>query len=128
MASSLKHEEIDAFRSVLLKLRARFRGDVAQMTDEALKRNQPDASGNLSNVPMHLADVGTDNFDQEFTLSLIENEQETLVEIEQALVRIEQGTFGRCEECEGAIGKSRLEALPYTPLCIGCARKMESRA
>src|SRR5437764_9824509 len=99
MASVLKNDELESFRQSLLSLRARLRGDLDQMTDEALKRNQPDSSGNLSNVPLHMADVGTENYDQEFTLSLIENEQETLDQIQDALVRLEAGHFGRCEEC-----------------------------
>src|SRR5580658_10901156 len=72
-------------RDSLLNLQARLRGDLDQMTDEALRRGQPDSSGNLSNVPLHMADVGTENYDQEFTLSLIENEQDTLGQIHDAL-------------------------------------------
>src|SRR6059058_306371 len=128
MASVLKSEELEAFRSALLLLRSRLRGDLDQMTDEALRRTQPDSSGNLSNVPLHMADVGTENYDQEFTLGLIENEQETLDQINEALHRIEVGTFGRCQECGAPIAKPRLQALPYTPHCIECARKLESRA
>lgn len=127
MASVLKSEELQAYRQALLNLRARLRGDLDQMTDEALKRNQPDSSGNLSNVPLHMADVGTENYDQEFTLSLIENEQETLEQIQDALSRIEAGTYGRCQECGGPIAKPRLQALPYTRHCIECARKVENR-
>jgi DnaK suppressor protein len=127
MASVLKSEELDAFREMLLGLRDRLRGDLDQMTDEALKRNQPDSSGNLSNVPLHMADVGTENYDQEFTLGLIENEQETLDQIQEALSRIEAATYGRCLECSGPIGKARLQVLPYTRYCIECARKLESR-
>jgi DnaK suppressor protein len=127
MASVLKSEELVSFREMLLGLRDRLRGDLNQMTDEALKRNQPDSSGNLSNVPLHMADVGTENYDQEFTLSLIENEQETLDQIQDALSRIEAGTFGRCQECGGPVGKARLQVLPYTRYCIECARKLESR-
>ena len=127
MASAMKPEELELFRQTLLNLRARLRGDLDQMTDEALKRNQPDSSGNLSNLPLHMADVGTENYDQEFTLGLIENEQETLEQINDALVRITQGTFGRCEDCNAPIAKPRLQALPYTRFCIECARRLESR-
>ena len=127
MASALKTEELEGFRRTLLALRARLRGDLVQMTDEALKRNQPEGSGNLSNMPLHMADVGTENYDQEFTLGLIENEQETLDQIQEALGRLDAGRYGRCEECDGAIAKPRLQALPYTRLCIECARKSESR-
>src|SRR5438132_2479689 len=111
MASVLKNEELEAFRKALLGLRSRLRGDLDQMTDEALRRHQPDSSGNLSNVPLHMADVGTENYDQEFTLSLIENEQGTLDQIHDALARIEAGTYGRCEECGEPIAKPRLQAL-----------------
>jgi RNA polymerase-binding transcription factor DksA len=97
------------------------------MTDEALRRDQPDASGNLSNVPLHMADIGTENYDQEFTLELIENEQDTLGEVHEALGRIDAGTFGRCEECGEPIARPRLQALPYTRHCIQCARALEDR-
>src|SRR5438445_5973887 len=109
MASVLKSEELEAFRTVLLGLRSRLRGDLDQMTDEALRRDQPDSSGNLSNVPLHMADVGTENYDQEFTLGLIENEQGTMEQINEALGRINQGKFGRCVECNEPISKPRLQ-------------------
>src|SRR4051812_15785732 len=126
MASAMKPEELELFRQTLLNLRARLRGDLDQMTDEALKRNQPDSSGNLSNMPLHMADVGTENYDQEFDLGLIENQQGTLDLIHDALDRVNGGTFGQCLECHQPIAKPRLQALPYTPYCIECARKMES--
>ena len=127
MASVLKSEELESFRRSLMGLRARLRGDLDQMTDEALRRDQPDASGNLSNVPLHMADVGTENYDQEFTLGLIDNEQGTLELVCEALERIDAGTFGRCQECGQAIAKPRLQALPYTRHCIQCARDLENR-
>ena len=127
MASSMKADDLDFFRQALLGLRARLRGDLEQLTDEALGRGQPESSGNLSNAPLHMADVGTENYDQEFTLSLIENDQGTLDQVHEALGRIDAGTFGRCEECGEPIARPRLQALPYTRHCIGCAREMESR-
>jgi RNA polymerase-binding transcription factor DksA len=127
MGSVLKSDEVQTFRRTLETLRARLRGDLDQMTDEALRRDQPQSSGNLSNVPLHMADVGTENYDQEFTLGLIENERVTLEEIQDALGRIDSGTFGRCLECNTPISKPRLQALPYTRHCINCARAMESR-
>jgi DnaK suppressor protein len=125
MPTALKKDELESYRNTLLSLRARLRGDLDQMTDEALRRTQPESSGNLSNVPLHMADVGTENYDQEFTLGLIENEQSTLEQVQTALGRINQGTYGRCEECGELIAKPRLQALPYTPHCIECARKLE---
>ena len=127
MATALKPEDLKSFRASLIGLRARLQGDLSQLTDEALGGGQSDNSGNLSHVPLHLADAGTDNFEQEFDLSLIENEQETLHQVEEALGRIDSGTYGQCEECAGMVAKPRLQALPYTRLCIDCARAMESR-
>ncbi len=126
MAASLKSEELDSYRDVLRDLRSRLRGDLNQMTDEALRRNVAEGSGNLSNVPLHMADVGTENYDQEFTLGLIENEQGTLDLINEALARIEQGKYGVCVECREPIAKQRLAALPYARHCIQCARKLEN--
>jgi len=121
----MKKAESDQFRSVLMALRSRLRNDVSHMTDEALKTSPQETSGNLSNMPIHMADIGTENFDQEFTLTLIENEAVTLTQIEAALDRIKAGTFGRCEECGVEIPKTRLRALPYTRVCVECARKLE---
>jgi RNA polymerase-binding transcription factor DksA len=127
MASVLKNDELEAFRKTLQGLRSRLRGDLDQMTDEALRRDQPDSSGNLSNVPLHMADIGTENYDQEFTLGLIENEQGTLELVNEALDRLDRGKYGRCVECGELISKPRLQALPYTRHCIQCARDLESR-
>jgi RNA polymerase-binding transcription factor DksA len=95
------------------------------MTDEALGRDNNGGTGNLSNVPLHMADLGTDNYDQEFTLGLIENEQSTLELVNEALGRMEKGTYGLCAECSEAIAKPRLQAIPYAKHCIRCARKLE---
>jgi DnaK suppressor protein len=127
MATGLKPDELDGFRNVLLTLRARLRGDLDQMTDEALRR-KPESSGNLSNVPLHMADVGTENYDQEFTLGLIENEQGTLELVQAALNRLDAGTYGKCLECGEPIGRQRLQYLPYVKCCIQCARKQETGA
>lgn len=126
MAGVMKQDEFEFFRLTLASLRARLRGDLDQMTDEALRRNLINGSGNLSNVPLHMADVGTENYDQEFTLELIENEQGTLELVNEALLRLEQGTFGLCGECGEPISKPRLQAIPYTRHCIACARIVEN--
>lgn len=124
----MKKADLESFKAQLLCLQARCNGDVSQLTDEALRKNRQDASGDLSVVPIHMADVGSDNFEQEFTLSLLENEEGVLDLIDGALARIEAQTFGRCEECQADIPSERLKALPYTPYCVACARKLEKRS
>src|SRR5438552_15410002 len=120
--------EMEAYRDNLLTLRDRHNGDASHLADEALRRTGGGAAGNLSNMPIHMADLGTDNFEQEFTLSLMQNEEQLLGEIGAALERIKQGSFGQCEECQGAIPKARLQAVPYARHCVECARKLETRA
>jgi RNA polymerase-binding transcription factor DksA len=117
--------KLNSYRQHLLALRTRLTGDVSHLADEALRKNQKDASGNLSSMPIHMADIGTDNYEQEFTLSLMANVGQSLEEIAAALERLDNGSFGRCEECGDDIPKARLEALPYASYCVGCARKME---
>jgi RNA polymerase-binding transcription factor DksA len=125
MSGAFKTEELGEFRETLHGLRARLRGDLSQMTDEALRRDNNGGTGNLSNVPLHMADLGTDNYDQEFTLGLIENEQSTLELVNEALRRMDKGTYGLCGECSEPISKPRLQAIPYATHCIRCARKLE---
>jgi RNA polymerase-binding transcription factor DksA len=120
--------DVEAYRQHLLALLNRLNGDISHLADEALRKNQREASGNLSSMPIHMADIGTDNFEQEFTLNLLQNEEQVLTEIAAALERINQGTFGRCEECTNVIPKARLGALPYTRYCVDCARKLEEHA
>lgn len=117
--------ERDAFQQQLLRLRDRLKGDVSHLTSEAL--GAPGAGGNLSQMPIHMADLGSDAFEQENTLNLLATEQQTLEEIGDALDRVAQGTFGACEECGEAIPKARLKELPWTRYCVACARKVERR-
>ena len=121
----MKKAEMKSFREQLLALRVRLRGDVSQMADATLKKNRSEANGDLSSMPIHMADIGSDNFEQEFTLSLMESEGGTLEHIETSLERIEDGTYGQCEECGLRIPKTRLKAIPYATMCVKCASESE---
>lgn len=124
---TMNKSESKVYKQLLLALRGRLRGDVNAMADAALNKTRSEASGDLSSMPIHMADVGTDNFEQEFTLSLMESEEETLGQIEAALERIEDSTYGICTECQGKIPKARLQALPYTAHCVKCAQRVQSQ-
>ena len=123
----MKNAEVQAYKDQLLVLRARLRGDVNHMANAALKKSRSEANGDLSSMPIHMADIGSDNYEQEFTLSLMENEGHALEKIEASLERIEEGTYGLCEECGVKIPKSRLNAIPYATLCVRCAEQQERR-
>ncbi len=122
-----RKSDAHSFKELLIEMRARLRGDLSAMADSTLKRTRSESSGDLSSMPIHMADIGSDNFDQEFTLSLMENDEGTLEQIEDALERIESGTYGACVECGGRIPKARLNAIPYTPHCIKCASELQQR-
>ena len=117
--------ELAAYQQTLQDLRKRHNDDITHLTEEALRTGGGEASGNLSNTPLHMADLGTDNFEQEFTLGLLQKEEQLASEIEAALGRIQQGTFGKCEDCGQPIDKARLGAVPYARCCIDCARERE---
>ena len=123
----MKKAELKFYKQQLVLLRARLRGDVTGMAEAALSKTRSEASGDLSSMPIHMADVGSDNYEQEFTLSLLQSEEEVLEQIEAALERIEDGVYGSCVECDGRISKTRLNAIPYTPFCIRCANRFERR-
>ncbi|MFP6618215.1 MAG: TraR/DksA family transcriptional regulator [Pirellulaceae bacterium] len=124
--SHFKKPETRVYKEQLLFLRARLRGDVNTLADAALKKKRSEAGGDLSSMPIHMADVGSDNFEQEFTLGLMETGEETLEQIEDALERIEDGVYGICVECTGKIPKTRLNAIPHTPHCVKCASQLQS--
>jgi RNA polymerase-binding protein DksA len=105
----------------LLALRARLQGDMTQMEDNALNKNH----NKTTTMPNHMAELGSGNFDQDLTLSMLGNEQNALDQIEAAVERIEDGSYGRCEECGGKIPKPRLKAIPYAALCVRCASRGE---
>ena len=126
MKATMKVAEMKPFKLALEAMRARLRGDVSTMADAALRKTRSEANGDLSSMPIHMADIGTDAYEQEFTLSLVANEEGTLELVELALERIKLRKFGLCEECGGVIAKKRLEAIPFAPMCIRCAEKMEN--
>jgi DnaK suppressor protein len=115
-------------RQQLLALKKRLGDDLTELEEEALRGVGGEASGGLSDVPIHPADLGTENHEEEVSLGLLENEDQILAEVNDALERIEQGTFGRCENCGQEISRERLKALPYARYCVRCAQRLEGEA
>jgi RNA polymerase-binding protein DksA len=117
--------ELDHFRRRLLALKRRIGGSLSELEEEALRPVGGESAGNLSDVPVHPADLGTENFEEELDLALMENQEQLLVDINDALARIENGTYGRCENCHRKISRERLEAVPYARYCLRCAKRLE---
>jgi len=120
-AKRLTDEEIQKFKALLLAKRSEILGDVSTIEKETLQKTRSD----LSNMPIHMADVGSDNFEQEFTLELLDSERKVLAEINDALKRIEEGTYGICEGTGKPIERSRLEAIPWARYSIEYADQIE---
>ncbi|MCE5328501.1 MAG: TraR/DksA family transcriptional regulator [Planctomycetaceae bacterium] len=119
----LSKSELAEVRQLLLQKRQALLGDLSGMEATAMRSRQ--GHGDLSHMPTHLADLGSDNYEQEFTLGLLESERSLLVEIDQALERIERGTYGVCLGTGEPIGKSRLMARPWAKYTIEYARLIE---
>jgi len=122
---SLTKDDIEILEQTLLEKRREILRNVTEFEDEALKKSRLDASGDLSSMPIHMADLGTDNYEQEFALDLMGSERKLLNEIDDALQRIEKGTYGVCEGTGKPICKARLKAQPWARYSVEYARKLE---
>jgi DnaK suppressor protein len=121
----LTDADVERLERVLLAKRMEILANVGEIEDEALHLRRSEASGDLSYVPIHMADVGTDSYNQDFALSLVDGERDLLREVDAALNRMEEGTYGFCEATGKPIGKARLEAIPWTRYCLEYARQLE---
>lgn len=122
---SLTSTDLKHFKQILLEKRREILNNVNEIEGEALKKSRMDASGDLSSMPIHMADIGTDNYEQEFVLGLMDSERKLLREIDEALGRIDKKTFGVCEGTGKPIPKARLEAQPWARYCVEYARMLE---
>ncbi len=122
----LSAAEVEVFKDMLLEKRRELIGDVNTIENEALKKSRLDASGDLSSMPIHMADIGSDNFEQEFMLGLMDGERRMLGEISEALKRIADGSYGICQGTGDVIARPRLRAKPWARYCIEYATMVEN--
>jgi RNA polymerase-binding transcription factor DksA len=115
-----------SFEKQLLDIKIVLRHGMGRLEDSSLKKSGRDGSGNLSNLPLHLADVGSDTFEQDFSLGLLEGGDIEAKEIDEALERITNKTFGICEECSKPIAENRLKVIPYARFCVKCQEASEN--
>lgn len=121
----MKKKEREEFKQLLEKEKENLLSKIEHLENNSLNKSQRELSGDLSGYSFHMADVGTDSFNREFSLGLVNSEQKLLYEVNESLHRLEKGKFGRCEQCEKLIGRKRLQAIPYARLCIKCEEKKE---
>ncbi len=119
--TKLAKKQLDEYRTLLLRKRSELLGDLNSMEQQALQST----GGTLSHMPIHMADIGTDTYDQDFILGLAETERRGLREIDEALQRIEARTYGICQMTGKPIPRARLNAKPWAKYTIEAARQIE---
>jgi RNA polymerase-binding protein DksA len=120
----MRAAELESYKSILIELRGRILGEVQRIEQAIIETVH--APGDISSLPTHNADFDTEGVDVE--IALAHNEDTILGQIDAALHKIEDGTFGKCDSCGKDIARDRLKALPYAPMCIECARREEEQA
>ena len=120
-------KELAEFKKIILKRKDEILDEIKHISEDTLKKSQKEASGDISGYTYHMADVATDNYDREFSLGLASNGRRIFYELDDALKKIEDSTFGICEDCKSLIAKNRLKAVPYARLCVKCQEKREKR-
>lgn len=120
----LKPHELEEFREILLKKRAEILGDMTGLQSEARVSTESESSSS-SSMPIHMADLGSDTWEQELALSFLENNRTLIREIDDALIRIRDQTYGICLGMNKPITKARLRAKPWAKYCIEYARRLE---
>ena len=118
-------KELAKFKELLLKNKEKLLRQIQSVEKDVLGGSQRDASGDLSGYTLHMADVATDSYDREFSLSMATNEQKQIYEIDEALKRIEVGEYGTCMQCSKQIPKRRLKVVPHAKCCIECQSSQE---
>lgn len=125
-AMSINSKHLGKYEDSLRNLLDRLRGDTQALEEQTRVSTGGGEGGNLSSVPMHLGDLGTEAYLQELNSTLLENESQLRDEVLAALDRMERGEYGKCESCGRKIKEPRLEVLPYTRYCTTCAERLES--
>jgi DnaK suppressor protein len=118
-------EKYRRYYRLLIDLRHHVLESLGQHSEETLKRSAKEDAGDLSGYGQHMADAGTDTFDRDFALSLVSNEQEALSEVEAAIKRVRDGTYGICELTGKPISKDRLLVIPFTRYSAEAQKELE---
>jgi RNA polymerase-binding transcription factor DksA len=118
-------EKFKRYYKLLVDLRMSLTEGLERHSEETLKRSAKDDAGDLSAYGQHMADAGTDTFDRDFALSMVASEQEALSEIDAAIKRIRDGTYGVCEITQKPIAKERLLAVPFTRYSAEAQKDLE---
>lgn len=123
---ALSKDQTKQLRQLLITERAKLAGEIKSIAHDAATSPR-DASGDLSAYTVHMADMAADTYERELSMNIVSSEQEILYQIDDALKRLDDGSFGVCQQCTQPITMSRLKAVPYASLCINCQRVKEQK-
>src|SRR3989338_8191897 len=123
---ALNAQQLKQFRQLLITERERCTKEIRSIVEET-KKSPREASGDLSGYTIHMADMAADTYERELSMNLVSSEQEVLYQIDDALKRIDESTYGICQQCNNPITLTRLKAVPYAAMCIACQRQQESQ-
>ncbi len=123
----LTSQQIKQFRQLLITERVKFVEEIRSIARDTSKSPR-DASGDLCAYTVHMADMAADTYDRELSINFVSSEQEILYQIDDALKRLDEGSFGLCQQCNQPISMSRLKAVPYASMCIACQRLKEQKS
>ena len=125
MKTHLAAKELKEYKEKLINLKEEVLAKIREISEDTLMKSQKDISGDMSGYGIHIADVASDNYERDFSLGLVSDERKVLLEIEEALKRIEAKDYGVCQLCEKVIAAVRLKSIPYVKYCKKCQEKME---
>jgi YteA family regulatory protein len=121
----MEQRELLRFKEILKKEERQIRKEIKEKRQGEFGENIRNITGELSGVDNHPADIGSEVFEKSKDMALIESSRMLLGQIEEALEAIENGSYGDCQSCHKPIKKERLEAIPYTLLCVECQGEIE---
>jgi len=121
-------KELKKYQDLLIEVKEKIQDSLNHLEGDNLKKSQKESTGDLSGYSTHMADAASDAYDREFALNIASKEGSVLYDIDYALKRIEEKTYGLCELCEKQIGIRRLNAVPYAKLCIKCQELEEKKS
>lgn len=120
-------KELKYFKNLILKKKSDLFAELGYLESSSMSSTSKDQSGDLSSYSFHMADQGTDTMDREMAFTFASREGRYLHHLNEALERIEKGTYGLCRSCGGEIGKARLDAVPHATQCIKCKNAEEKK-
>jgi DnaK suppressor protein len=120
-------KELEYFRNLIMSKKQDLLAELGYLENSSMRVTSKDQTGDLSSYSYHMADQGSETMDREMAFTLASREGRYLHHLNEALERIDNGTYGKCRTCGGEIGRARLEAVPHSTQCIKCKNSEEKK-